>query len=214
VDSLDPDNPPSHPALLEGLAGEFAASGCDVRHLLRGLLLSRAYQRSHAAVPGNAQASAALFARGGVKVVSAESFYESLVIAAGNALDPKGGSGKIGSGKSKGPLSTRSEFLKHFGSAGTDLEPGDYVQGIPQVLHLLNDPDLVAPCALVEQVVREKGEPDEMAARIFVGVLSRRPTDEELAAVRETLSSAKSPAEGLQSVWWALINSPEFATVP
>ena len=44
VDSLDPENPPTHPELLDALAGEFVAAKFDIKHLLRGMLLSRAYQ--------------------------------------------------------------------------------------------------------------------------------------------------------------------------
>jgi len=40
------DNPPTHPALLQMLADEFAASGFDYRELLRQIAQSDAYQRS------------------------------------------------------------------------------------------------------------------------------------------------------------------------
>ena len=46
LDLHHPENPPSHPELLELLAGEFAAHGFDIRWLLSELALTRAYQRS------------------------------------------------------------------------------------------------------------------------------------------------------------------------
>jgi hypothetical protein len=42
---------PSHPELLDFLAGEFIASGWDVKQLIRTIVLSRAYQRSSLAPP-------------------------------------------------------------------------------------------------------------------------------------------------------------------
>lgn len=43
---------PSHPQLLDWLANEFVESGWDVKHLVRLIVLSDAYQRSSARTPG------------------------------------------------------------------------------------------------------------------------------------------------------------------
>jgi hypothetical protein len=158
VDSLEPENPPTHPELLDALAGELVAAKFDLKHLLQAMLLSRAYQRTHVAAPGN-EADETLYCHAGGKVVAPEVLFESLVIASGNAIDPKTGSGQIGAGKSKGPLGSRQEFLKLFGTAPMDAEPGEYPHGVPQALALLNDPDLHRPNKLVEQAVREGGTP-------------------------------------------------------
>ena len=41
-----PDNPPSHPAVLDLLASVFREHGCDVRYLLREIALTRTYARA------------------------------------------------------------------------------------------------------------------------------------------------------------------------
>lgn len=46
LDGLDPDNAPVHPDLLTLLADSLGANGFHVRPLLRGIALSRTYQRS------------------------------------------------------------------------------------------------------------------------------------------------------------------------
>ncbi|MGO9921166.1 MAG: DUF1549 domain-containing protein [Isosphaeraceae bacterium] len=51
VDLHHPDNPPSHPELLDLLAREFVAMKFDLRAFLRELTLTRAYQRSSEAPP-------------------------------------------------------------------------------------------------------------------------------------------------------------------
>jgi hypothetical protein len=213
VDSLDAENPPTHPELFDTLAAELVASKFDLKHLLRALLLSRAYQRSHVAISGN-EKDDSLYSHATGKVVAPEVFFECLVIASGNTIDPKNGSGQIGAGKSKGPLGSRTEFLKLFGTAPMDAEPGEYTQGIPQMLALLNDPDLHRPNKLVEQAIREGGTPEPIIERLFIGVLSRRPRTDELKLTTEFLSRRKTPAEAYQAIWWALVNSPEFATIP
>jgi hypothetical protein len=212
VDSLDPENPPTHPELLDGLAGELVASNFDLKHLLRAMFLSSAYQRTHVATTDN-EKDETLYSHAKGKVVAPEPLFESLVIASGNGIDPKNGSGQIGAGKSKGPLGSRGEFLKLFGTAAMDAEQDEYTQGIPQMLALLNDPDLHKPNKLVQQAMRD-GKPDQIIERLFIGVLSRRPSEAERKLTSDFLSRRKVPADGYQAVWWALVNSPEFSTIP
>jgi hypothetical protein len=45
LDQMHTENPPSHPELLTWLADDFVAHGYDLRRLIRGLVLSRAYAR-------------------------------------------------------------------------------------------------------------------------------------------------------------------------
>lgn len=46
VDFIHPDNPPTHPEVLDLLAAEFRARKYDVRDIVRELVLTRAYERS------------------------------------------------------------------------------------------------------------------------------------------------------------------------
>lgn len=46
VDFIHPDNPPSHPAVLELITRDFREQGCDVKRTLRELMLTDAYARS------------------------------------------------------------------------------------------------------------------------------------------------------------------------
>ena len=47
IDDFSDNNPPSHPKLLDYLADEFVASGFDLRSLVRLIVSSEVYQRSH-----------------------------------------------------------------------------------------------------------------------------------------------------------------------
>jgi hypothetical protein len=44
----------------------------------------------------------------------------------------------------------------------------------------------------------------------YLAILNRRPTEAEMAAVREHMTTAKSRTTGCQDVAWALIASAEF----
>lgn len=214
VDSLDAENLPSHPVLLNDLAGELIASGHDVKHLLRGMLLSRAYQRSHRTVAGN-ESDRSLYSHGTIKSIRPEAFYDCLIVASGTELKDGKSSMAVGGRAVKGEsLGNRSEFLKLFKTDEVDGDPTEYTQGIPQVLALLNERSTNVVNKLVEQAMKEKGDDDEIVSRIYVGVLSRRPTNEELSIVREYLGRQPNDPARFQTVWWALVNSPEFAVVP
>lgn len=214
IDALD-ESLPSHPELFHALAGDFIASGFDVKHIVRSILLTRAYQRSHRVVAGN-EKDDVYYSHATVKVVPPESFYECLVIASGG-VGKDGTAGTIAAGgrSSKGEiLGSRAEFMKLFGTDEIDGDPVDYTQGIPQALVLMNERATNETARLVDDAIREKGDDDAIVTRIFVGVLCRRPSDEERSIVREFLDRRPEDPMRFQAVWWALVNSPEFAVIP
>lgn len=214
VDSLDAENLPSHPALLNDLAGELVASGYDVKHLLRGMLLSRAYHRTHRTIAGN-ESDRSLYSHATIKSIKPEAFFDCLVIASGNESKDRKSSMAVGGRAAKGEvLVNRAEFLKLFKTDDIDGNPTEYTHGIPQVLALLNERSTNVVNKLVDQAMKEKGKDDEIVSRIYIGVLSRRPTSEELSIVRDYLGRQPNAPARFQAVWWALVNSPEFAVIP
>jgi len=214
VDSLDPENLPSHPELLNVLAGELVASGYDFRHLVLGMTLTRAYQRSHRTVPGN-EVDTALYSHATIKAVRPEVFYDCLVTASGGDLTKDKDRIAVGGKPAKGEtLATRGDFLKLFKTDDVDGAATEYTQNIPQVLALLNQRMSNAPNALVEQATKEQGTDAEIVSRIYLGVLSRLPTDEDLSIIQDYLAGRPAAPERFQAVWWALVNSPEFAVIP
>ncbi len=54
IDDMRATNPPSNPELLDALAADFAGHKFDLKHLLRTIYNSRAYQLSSLKTPGNA----------------------------------------------------------------------------------------------------------------------------------------------------------------
>ena len=53
INDLRTGNPPSHPEFLDLLTREFIASGHDQKHLLRCIMLTKAYQRTSGTLPAN-----------------------------------------------------------------------------------------------------------------------------------------------------------------
>jgi hypothetical protein len=57
-----------------------------------------------------------------------------------------------------------------------------------------------------------KATADELAGRVFVRALGRKPTADELAAAR-ALVGEKPTAEGVADLLWAVVMLPEFQLV-
>lgn len=212
VDGLDAANLPSHPAVLNSLAGELVVSGYDVKHILQGMMLTRAYQRTHRTVEGN-ESDISLYSHATIKAIRPEPFYDCLVVASGS--DMKRGNMEVPGSNKKGEiLGNRGAFLKLFKTDEVDGDPTTYTQALPQALALLNERPTNDVNKFVTQAVGEKGDDAEIVSRIYVGVLSRFPTSDELAIVQEYLARQPNTPARFQAVWWALVNSAEFAVIP
>lgn len=79
----------------------------------------------------------------------------------------------------------------------------------------LTDPKFQAPKGLAAALSAINGEtpppPSESVEELYLRTLSRKPTQEEAGFWRERLASAPK-REILEDLWWALLNSKEFAT--
>jgi hypothetical protein len=76
-DDIRPDNPASHPALLDFLARELVESGYDLRHIYRIILNSKTYQRSSRHTRSN-EKDEELFSRYYVRRLEAEVLIDAI----------------------------------------------------------------------------------------------------------------------------------------
>ncbi len=216
VDDLNNDqNPPSHPQLLVDLADQFASGGFDVKELFRAICNSQAYQRTSKPTADNADADPALYARMMVKVMTPEQQFDSLFQVIAPNRDPRTFSpARIG--KANQPklaryrnLTARSLFVLFF-EAEDASDPTEYQQGIPQALRLMNGPQFNNAAAL-NLLVKRNSTPEENIDRLFLAVLSRRPTAQERERMTAYLAKHQSEAhDGYEDVLWVLLNCSEF----
>jgi len=204
-------NAPSHPELLDLLAEEFVASGFDLKHMIRCICLSDAYQRSSSIVAGNEQPEAeTLFARMTSKVLTPEELYDALCVALEvpdiAAADPK----KKVNPKAPPPPSPRQEFVKFFRGPGEVDEPTELKLGVPHVLKLMNQGYFNSGGKVVDRVMAESKSAAESIDKLFVAVLARMPSEPEQARFTAFVARQVSPREAYCRVVWVLINSSEF----
>ena len=211
-DDFTADNPPSHPKLLDLLASEFASHNFDVRHILRSIVASDAYQRTSRQTDPSQQ-KPRLFSRMAVKGLSPEQIFDSLAQATGYvpvAVDRTStGPGALDS--------VRSEFVDLFGDDSS--RPTQQRTTILQALALMNG-GLVSEATSLDRsrtlaaVVEfpALGTDDRVEA-LYLAALGRRPGAKRLAALVAYVDAGgvtKDPAAALADVFWALLNSSEF----
>jgi len=208
VDDMHDANRATHPELLVDLGKQFAANGFDLKYLVRAICNSDAYQRSSRPTGDNRDAGPELYARQQIKVLSPEQLYDSLnmIVGAGG----KGAAPKNKQAAGKGGQSQRETFVGFF-SAEDGADPTEYQTGIPQVLQLMNSPRLNSSAVLTTILPSAKTS-DEAVEKLYLTVLSRRPTKEEGERIAAFLKKSKDTRrEALAGVLWALLNSSEFA---
>ena len=157
-DDFHPENPAAVPKLLEFLAQEARDHQFDVRHLVRLICNSHAYQRASAA-PHSGGKEARIFARRISKPLTPQQLYDS---------------GRTILGAHYSELS-RQQFVRAFFGESVDedfLQTWKYRETVQNVL---------------DRVTAEV-PPDDLADSldtIFIRVLSRRPTTEEERQCRD-----------------------------
>ncbi|MEZ6129631.1 MAG: DUF1549 domain-containing protein [Planctomycetaceae bacterium] len=215
VDPLDmqhADNLPSHPELLETLADKIAAHGFDIRWALRELMLSETYQRSSrlpdGLVPETADAAApmASYRVALEKRLSDEQRLFSLLIATGEWP-------RLSADESK-----MSELRKRFEAALASPPQEPEVEVTPTVkaaLFLSNDAELLSwfeprDGNLVDRASRLES-PGAIADELYVSLLSRPPTPDEVAEIEQFLSGfGEAREKGIGYLAWAAAASTEF----
>lgn len=198
------DFAPSHPELAKELTEQFVAAGFDVKHLIRAICNSQAYQRTSQPVEGNKD-DGVFLSHMAMKVLNPVQLYDTLTDLLGEpAYKPK----------VMGGITTpdvRQAFLLFFESED-DASPTAYGRGIPQVLRLMNSPEFNKGREELLAKLAPAGQPaDKVLDRMFLTLLARYPSAGERTLFKNHLSKAGSdPRKAYAQVLWALLNSSEF----
>jgi hypothetical protein len=218
-DDIRPDNPPTNPELLAYLEQQFVRSHYNLKHLYRLILNSRAYQLSSISRSDKREA-AANFASYPIRRLDAEVLidavneittsaekYSSQIPEPFTFLPEKQRSIALSDG------SISSPFLELFGrpprDTGLETERNNRITSA-QRLHLLNSSHILRKIEQSRMVeFQSRRTPTEAANGMYLGILSRFPTPEELNTVEAYFKTTKQ-RDAVVDVAWALINSPEF----
>ena len=223
ADDNRPDNPPGNPGLLALLERQVIASHYDLKRLYRLILNSQTYQLS--SIPRTNHAAGEVnFAQYALRRLDAEVLIDAMNQITGTTekyssaipepftfLPEDQRSIALPDG------SITSSFLEMFGRPPRDTGLESERNNRPtanQRLHFLNSSHIqrkIEQSQKLQSLMRTNNNPQEVITGLYLTILSRFPTDEELKIVMEYSGSGKvARREAFVDLTWALINSTEF----
>lgn len=215
-DDMRVTNPAANPELLDRLSQQFVESGFDLKHLVRTICNSRAYQLDSQPNEHNLT-DKQNFSRYYPKRLTAEVLLDAINQVTLSSTD-----------FSDQPVGTRavqlpdqasnSYFLTVFGrpQAETACEcERSQEANLAQSLHLLNSAEVQGKLTAKEgrsaQLAADASRGDDDKLReLYLLVYSREPLAEELAIAKAHLDKTPDKQQAYEDLIWALLNTKEF----
>jgi len=231
-DDIRPDNAAVHPELLAYLENQLVKNDYDLKHIYRLILNSRTYQQSSIprspvgdAARGNPEAEV-LFACYPIRRLEAEVLIDALCWISGTQESysspiPEPFTFIPGENRSieLADGSITSQFLEMFGrpsrDTGHESERNNQPTDAAQRLHLLNSSHVQDKSERSTRLnglgKAAKGKRQVLVNMIYLNIMSRYPTQAELAAAQQYFQTKGiSLRLAANDLAWALINTKEF----
>lgn len=222
-DDARPDNPPQNPELLTWLEQQLVSSHYDLKQIYRLILNSKVYQLSSIPV-GNQKDAEENFACYPIRRLDAEVLVDALCQITGTHEEY---SSLIPEPFTFIPVERRSialpdgsitsSFLEMFGRPSRDTGLESERNNAPtaqQRLHLLNSSHVRNKLERGQKfwtMVKMSGDPKNVLNNVYLTILSRYPSPEELQTVMTHFQTGTVKGrDATVDVAWALLNSPEF----
>jgi WD40 repeat protein/mono/diheme cytochrome c family protein len=216
VDDFRASNPPTNPALLDALAKDFVDHGYDLKHLVRTMMRSRAYQLS--SVPNSRNvADTRNFSRWYRRRPAAEVLLDAVSDVTG-VRETLQGSPADGRAVRAWNYRIDSDFLDAFSRPNASADPPcerDASGSVVQALHLMNSTKLAGKLSeksgRAAALAASPRSPREIVTELYLAAYCRYPTDDEAtAAVQAFGEPGATRQSATEDVMWALLNSAEF----
>jgi hypothetical protein len=212
--------------LLDYLAAYLVDSNYDLKKLMEHIATSAIYQAQAVPVAKEVPADEYVFRGPELKRLTAEQFVDAVWMLTGTAPAKPVAKGPIPPFPDPTPNERRfiratlvdaNLLMRSLGRPNRE----QVVTTRPDQLSTLQALDLANGRILAELLARgaanllkadPKASADEIAGRVFVRALCRKPTADELAAARELIGE-KPSADGVADLLWAVVMLPEFQLV-
>ncbi len=214
VDDMRVSNPPSNPELLAYLGEKVIENGFEIKKLMREICLSRTYQTSTRRNDSN-QWDEREFTHQKIRRMRAEVLLDCISQAT-ETTDRLPGLPKGSRAVQVADGLAAHYFLTTFGRSTRATPCTCEVKTSPtlsQALHLLNGETTggkIKEGNLVGRLLDSGSSSEEVARELYVRCLTRQPTDSELKSIYHKLSDYPNPRDGLEDLYWAILNSNEF----
>jgi len=214
VDDLRASNPPTNAALWKVLNDEFRNHQYDLRHIIRLILNSRAWQLDASTTPEN-ENDQKYFSHYNAKRLPAEVLLDAIAAAIDVPNRFPGYPVGLRATQIADP-GIDSYFLTLFGRSDRVTACACERKGevtLPQLLHMSNDEELVAKIRSPEgrlASLLQNPDPNRITQDVFRATLSRVPSEAERSAIEVALTTDERDLVFVD-LFWALLNSKEFA---
>ena len=214
LDGFGEEYPPSNPALLDWLAKDFMIHEYDLRYLMRTLLNTKTYQRTSETNKSN-QYDDLYYSHAYVKPLTAEQFFYSMLESTGfERLQKRRDRDQLENMKHR--YLERFLFLIDNG----EMEEVEAFNGtVPQALMMING-SLVNDSGshkerggLLHYILKTHRTKRDRLNQIYLTTLSRYPRTSERTYFDRylRLSLYRNDTLAYEDLYWALLNSAEFA---
>ncbi len=198
LDDIRAGNPPTNPELLARLTSDFMAGGFNVQEVFRTICKSRTYQHSLATNQWN-QDDEVNYSHALARRLPAETLYDAVHRATGSKIRLPGLPEQYRASQlPDSDVQLTDGFLDLFGKppreSACECERSTGVM-LGQALNLVNGPTIAEAIAdpknRIAKLVEDYRDVPKVIEELFVSILCRTPTPEEIAAGVETIKGAE-----------------------
>ncbi len=217
VDDVRISNPPSNRELIEELGRRLAVYKFDQKSLIRDICASRTYQLSAVSTASNRDDDRQ-FSHAPLRRLRADTLLDAISEATGTPSSfANFPAGSRAIQLFEGGRRANNYFLKTFGQSQretincseTRLEPT-----LSQSLHLVNGDTIdgkLSKSPVITDLLKAKRPPAEIVEELYIRALSRKPSEAERKRMLALVADRAADRKAYEDVFWALLNSTEFA---
>jgi hypothetical protein len=226
---IDPNSPPrspwtlqpTHPELIEALATEFINNNYSIKHMIRLMANSQAYQLSSNYAGTWNPVYDNYFARHIARRLQAEELYDAVAQATMTVIPmdlegynaPVYYAGQLPDTTEPRNDSTIFGFLNNFGRGDWWNNPRNSSSTIIQTLFMMNDNSVnfrtfTGKATRVDYIMSHGMSDLDAVNNLYLSALSRYPTDAEMSILQQNKTGTRD--QWFTDIQWALLNKLDF----